>query len=95
MGGREELHWWARPHGDVVARKLDDEMVLVQLETDRIYRLNYTGARFWELLAAGNDREATERRLLEEFDVSAVEVAAEIDVLLTQLGEAGLIEWSE
>jgi hypothetical protein len=44
--GRGEL----RPEDDVVSRRLEDEVVLVHLRTNRIYKLNETGARLWELL---------------------------------------------
>lgn len=67
-------------------------MVLVHLQTNRIFRLNRTGARFWELLLAGQDRQTIEQQLLDEFDVDAGRVNAEIDALLRRLEAAGLIE---
>jgi len=36
-----------QPSRDVVARRLEDEIVLVHLQKNRIYSLNRTGARFW------------------------------------------------
>jgi len=67
-------------------------MVLVHLRTNRIYSLNRTGARFWELLAEGNDRQTIEQRLLDEFDIDGGQVTAEIDGMLTRLADAGLVE---
>lgn len=81
-----------RPSSDVVARRLDDELVLVNLKTSRIYTLNRTGARLWELLAEGNDRDAIEAELLHEFDVPRSQLEAEIDELLVDLGRASLID---
>lgn len=83
---------WVQPSRDVVARRLDDEIVLVHLQTNGIYSLNRTGARFWELLAEGNDRQTIEQRLLDEFDIDLAHVAAEIDGMLTLLENAGLVE---
>jgi hypothetical protein len=64
---------------DVVAKRVGDSVALVQLRTNQIYTLNGTGSRVWELLAEGLDREAVERRLLDEFEVEPEELASEID----------------
>jgi Coenzyme PQQ synthesis protein D (PqqD) len=89
---RNESQPWVRSSRDVVARRLGDEIVLVHLQTNRIYLLNRTGARFWELLAEGDTRQTIEQRLLDEFEVDLADVAAEIDRLLTVLEDAGLVE---
>ena len=44
------------PNPDVVSRRLGDDTVLVHLKTNRIFALNPTGARFWELLLEGMNR---------------------------------------
>jgi len=43
------------PDPEVVARRVDDEIVLMHLGTSHIFALNPTGARFWELLKSGNN----------------------------------------
>lgn len=83
-----------QPASDVVARRLDDELVLVNLQTNRIYTLNRTGARFWELLADGNDRDAIEAQLHTEFDVDRATLSAEVDELLADLARVGLVDRS-
>jgi Coenzyme PQQ synthesis protein D (PqqD) len=80
-----------RPVPDVAYRELEGEMVLVHLGTNRIYSLNETGARFWELLAAGNERAEIERLLLAEFDVRPAELRQEIESMLGALAEEGLV----
>ncbi len=80
-----------RPHPDVVWRRLEDEVVLVQLRTNRIYSLNQSAARAWELLSDGADRGEIERTLLDEFDVELVEARRSLDDLLQQLSAAELI----
>jgi hypothetical protein len=80
-----------RPDPDVVSRRLEDDVVLVNLRTNRIYSLNKTGARFWELLAEGHGRDAIETQLRAEFDVSSEQLAAEVDQLVTALVSAGLV----
>jgi hypothetical protein len=81
-----------KPHPDVVFKLLDDEAVLVHLGTNRIFTLTPTGARFWQLLVAGNDRDAIAEQLLEEYDVSRPEVTAEIDALVRELAAEGLVD---
>ncbi len=43
--------WRCSP--DVTARRLGENIVLVHLGTDRIYELNPTAARIWELIQTG------------------------------------------
>jgi len=80
-----------RPSKDVVFRVLEDEAVLVHLGTNRIYSLNPSGARFWQLFADGWSQAEIRRELRREFDVSAVQVDAEIDGLLASLESEGLV----
>jgi hypothetical protein len=65
--------------------------VLVHLDTNQIYTLNDTGARFWELLTEGGDRPTIEGALRAEFEVSDEEVAAEVDRLLGDLTRLDLV----
>src|SRR4051812_21570806 len=84
-----------RPHPDVVARRVQDEVLLVQMGRNHVYSLNRTGARLWELIEAGcSPREASER-MLEEFDVPEAELRAEIDSFLVLLLEEELLRTSE
>ena len=80
-----------RPVPDVAYRELEGEIVLVHLGTNRIYSLNETGARFWELLAGGSERDEIERQLLEEFVIEPEELRSEIDTMLAALAVEGLV----
>jgi hypothetical protein len=80
-----------RPVPDVAYRELEGEIVLVHLGTNRIYSLNETGARFWELLASGSDRPEIERQLLDEFIIEPEELRREIDSMLGALADEGLV----
>jgi hypothetical protein len=80
-----------RPHPDVVARRVVDEVVLVQLRRNEIYALNRTGARLWELLSGGTtSREAIER-MLGEFDVSRAQLESEVESIVLRLLDEGLL----
>jgi hypothetical protein len=76
---------------DVVFEVLDDDLVLVHLDTNRIYTLNATGARVWELLGDGESRTNVERALAAEFDVEDEQLLRELDALFEELLNEGLI----
>ena len=80
-----------RSSPDALATRVGDEIVLVDLKTDRIYSLNRTAARIWELVCADCDRAEVERRMLEEFDVTPGQVAEAIDELVTSMTQDGLL----
>ena len=86
-GDRDAL----RPHPQVVARRVEDEFVLVQLERNNIYALNRTGARLWELIADGRSCSEAREQMLEEFDVPTAELEREMDELVDHLVREGLL----
>lgn len=80
-----------KPHPDVVAERVQDEIVLVHLKTNQIYALNATAARAWELLGEGHERDAIAERMQREFDVVPDQLRQEIDRLMSSLTDAGLL----
>jgi hypothetical protein len=66
----------------------------VDHRTDRIYSLNRTAARIWELMCADCDRAEVERLMLEEFDVTPGQLAEAIDELVMSLTQDGLLSRS-
>lgn len=76
---------------DVVARRVGESAVLVRLTTNKIYELNPTGARIWELLSAGKSRGEVLETLASEFDASADELSASFDELIGSLRAEGLV----
>ena len=83
-----------RSSPDALATRVGDEIVLVDLKTDRIYSLNRTAARIWELVCADCDRTEVERRMLEEFDVTPGQLAEAIDELVMSMTQDGLLSRS-
>ena len=82
------------PHPNVVARLVDGEVVLVHLETNRIFTLNGTGTRIWELLNGAEevgDLQALERRLHEQFEVDDDVLHDDVTALLRQFEEERLM----
>ena len=80
-----------RPHPDVLASRVGDELVLVHLGTDRIVSLNQTAARIWELIRAGCDRPELRRRMLAEFEVPDQELDLELERVLGALQDHDLL----
>jgi hypothetical protein len=79
------------PSDDVVSRRLDDIVVLIHLKTNRIFELNATGARLWELIGAGSTAGEIRDILLSEFDVEPAELDREMATLTTLLTSEELI----
>jgi hypothetical protein len=73
------------PHPDVVARRVGDEVVLVQLERNQIFALNKTGARLWELVSGGATTDEAISRMLTEFDVSRPQLEEEVKSIVRLL----------
>lgn len=76
---------------DVVARKVGETTVLVRLSTNRIYELNASGARIWELVGQQMTRDRILSTLIEEFDVEPDVLAREFDALIASLRAEGLV----
>jgi hypothetical protein len=81
-----------QPAPDVVAQRVGDEVIVVNLRTNRMHSLNRTGARFWDLLTAGHDLDRIHAQLLGEFEVDPAALRADIDAIVASLREAGLVQ---
>lgn len=80
------------PDPEVVSRRLGDELVLVHLGTNRIFRLNHTAARLWELIGEGVTTDSgLHHALRSEFDVDEGELRGEIAATLERLKRQGLV----
>ena len=78
-------------HPEVVARRLGDSLVLVNLTSNHIYELNATGARTVELIQNGAGRDELVAQLSSEFDSDRSAIAGDVDRLVGELEQAGLI----
>jgi Coenzyme PQQ synthesis protein D (PqqD) len=77
---------------EVVTRRLDDELVLLNLLTENYFGLDAVGTRMWEVLASAPSVQAAFDQLLSEYDVEAARLRRDLEKLLSRLVEHGLIE---
>jgi hypothetical protein len=76
----------------VLVRFLDQESVLLNLETEQYFGLDETGTRMWQLLTASPDIDAAYQELLAEFDVEPELLRDNLTDLLGRLVENGLLQ---
>ena len=77
---------------DVLFHELDGEAVLLNLQTGKYFGLDSTGTRIWNLLVEYGSPGMAYNMLLEEFDVDAKHLEADLLALVDQLVEHGLIQ---
>ena len=78
------------PSPDVVSQRIGDEIVLIHLRTNRIYEMNRTSARVWELQVDRHDVESIRAAMCAEFDVGEADLTREMDAFFRLLVEEKL-----
>jgi Coenzyme PQQ synthesis protein D (PqqD) len=81
---------FAFPDG-VVARQVDGEMVLLNLTSEQYYSLDSVGADIVTRLTSGPKDEAV-AALCRDYEVDAEVLKGDVDQLVGELLEAGLLE---
>lgn len=74
----------------VVCADLEDEAVLLNVETGIYFGLDATGARIWKLLEAGHPTEEIVSELIEVYDVAAPQLRLDVARFLAELEAYGL-----
>jgi Coenzyme PQQ synthesis protein D (PqqD) len=76
----------------VLVRFLENESVLLNLETERYYGLDDTGTRMWQLVTAAASIDEAFAELLREFDVEEGQLRLNLSELVGRLVEHGLLQ---
>ncbi|HVO58615.1 MAG TPA: PqqD family protein [Dongiaceae bacterium] len=76
---------------NVLIRFLEQESVLLNLNTERYFGLDPVGTRMWQLLTSAPSVEAAFLKLSDEFDVDSHTLRANLSDLISHLVENGLI----
>jgi hypothetical protein len=75
-----------------LVRYLNNESVLLNLETEQYFGLDETGTRMWQLIAASPCIDSAYRELLAEFEVEPELLRANLTDLLSRLVDSGLLQ---
>ena len=76
---------------DVLSREVEQEMVLLNLQTECYYGLEEVGTRIWQLLTEHKDAEKALAVLLEEYDVDEATLRKDLAELIDRLVASGLL----
>ena len=76
---------------NVLIRFLDQESVLLNLETERYFGLDAVGTRMWQVVTEAATVEAALARLVEEYDAPLETLRTDLTNLLQHLVDNGLI----
>ncbi len=76
---------------EVLHQQLDAETVLLHLTTENYYGLDEVGSRVWQLLQEHGTTEPVVAAIVQEYDVDEATVRGDVDRLLGELADAGLI----
>ena len=75
----------------VIYRELAGEVVLLNLQSGVYYGLDPVGARVWQLLTQSRGVDDVCATLIDEYDVSAETLRADVQRLIGELSEKGLV----
>lgn len=65
---------------------------LLNMRTNKYFRLEEVGARLWDLLSAGESLSASYQILLKEYKVDVIELESDLLELMENLLKNGLVE---
>lgn len=75
----------------VLVRDLGGESVVLSLETEQYFGLDEVGTRMWALLVGANSIQSAYDSLLAEYDVDPGRLRADVERLIGELSERGLL----
>ncbi len=84
-----------RRRGGVGTEVLDDEILLIHPQSGQAYRLNGTARVIWESLDAAGTTHDLAQGLAAVYDVDAVTALEDVEQVLVNLAEAGLLTVEE
>ncbi len=75
-----------------MARGVGDELVILDVNSGRYFGLNDVGALIWDLLEHDTTRGDLVDAVLASFDVGRDQAGSDIDDLITELVDRGLVD---
>jgi hypothetical protein len=77
---------------DVISHEVSGETVLLDLASENYFGLDEVGTRIWQLIQENGDLEFIVKTLLDEYDVAEDTLKADVEKLLTEISDLGLIK---
>ena len=80
---------------DVMAANVDDELVMLRMESNGYFGLDAIGRRIWEMLEEPRTVASICSTLLDEYDVDAAACEADVLYFLAELEKHGVVATQE
>ena len=80
-----------KTEGTVISREIDDELLVLDTESDRIHQLNRTASIIWRLCDASTSTDTIVSTLTQAFDVPRETAERDVAQTLQQLQDLKLI----
>ena len=80
---------------EVISGKLDDELVMMDIDKGKYFALNPVATRIWELLEDPVTLQDICRQLMDEYDVPEDQCTREVDEYLKEMIKKGLVRISD
>jgi hypothetical protein len=77
---------------EVFASEIDDEVVMMHVDTGKYYGMDTVGSRIWELIAEEIQVKEVIGKLMEEYDVEEEQCKKDVLEFLNELYENKLVE---
>jgi hypothetical protein len=76
---------------EVISQEVSGETVLLDLESENYFGLDEVGTRIWQLIKENGDLQTVYRTMLEEYEVDEERLQADLETLLGEIAELGLV----
>lgn len=76
---------------NVLFQQINNECVLLDMDSEQYFGLNDVGARIWQILSENGDTEKALSQLLAEYETDEITLRTDMVNLLTELGNEKLI----
>jgi transcriptional regulator len=77
---------------DVIWRRIEDNVVLIEKDGRSMHVLNKTAARIWELCDGENGVDEIADELYERFDPAGIDITADVRDTILRMADMGLLK---
>jgi hypothetical protein len=79
----------------IISQEVSGETVLLDLQSECYFGLDAVGTRIWQLIRDSGDLRTIYSTLLEEYEVEETQLRADLEALITDAHNRGLITLQE